>query len=356
MADANKTEKGTPRRREKAREKGQVVRSREIPSAVAVLAATIVLAIEAAGWMGQWRAYWMRMMDVVLSSADNMPLVLTKLTIQITLLWLGPVLAAGWLAAVAASFAQGDLVIVPGNLFRWERLSPAGNLKNIFSPAGLGRMAQSFLPGGVIVWLMIGIFARNWTTLVHSIAMPIGRSLPWMLGLLYEISWKSGMVLLIWSGVDYYLQRRTYEKNLRMSKQDIKDEGKETEGSPEIKGRIRRTMRQAHRKRMMQNVPQANVIITNPTEYAVALKYQPMEMPAPVVVAKGRNLLAREIRRIARQSGIPIVENVPLAQALYRSVEVDHPIPSQLYAAVAEILAFIYRTQRNMPVRPPAQN
>lgn len=355
MADSNKTERGTPRRREKAREKGQVVRSHELPSAVSVLAATIVLAIEAAAWMGQWRAYWMRMMEVVLSSADNMPLVLTKLTIEITLLWLAPVLAAAWLAAVATSFMQGDFVMVPGNLLRWERLAPASNLKNIFSPAGLGRMARSFLPGGVIVWLMIGIFARNWTTLVHSIAMPIGRTLPWMMGLLYEIAWKSGMVLLVWSGIDYFLQHRTYEKNLRMTKQEVKDENKETEGSPEIKGRIRRTMRQAHRKRMMQNVPKATVIVTNPTEYAVALEYRPMQMAAPVVVAKGRNLLAREIRRLARQYSIPIVENVPLAQALYRSVEVDQPIPSQLYSAVAEILAFIFRTQRNTPARP-AQN
>lgn len=355
MADSNKTEKGTARRREKAREKGQVVRSHELPSAVAVLAATVVLALEASSWMSQWRAYWMRMMDIVLSSTDNMPLVLAKLTMQITLVWLGPVLAAGWLAAVAVSYLQGNFVFVPGNLMRWDRLTPNANLKNLFSPAGLGRMARSFLPGGVIIWLMIGIFVRNWTTLVHSIAMPIGSSLPWMLGLIYEICWKSGMVLLVWSGVDYFLQQRTYEKNLRMSKQEVKDEGKETEGSPEIKGRIRRTMRQAHRKRMMQNVRKATVIVTNPTEYAVALEYRPTEMAAPVVVAKGRNLLAREIRRLARQSSIPIVENVPLAQALYRSVEVDQPIPSQLYAAVAEILAFIFRTQRNTPARPPVQ-
>lgn len=356
MADSNKTERGTARRREKAREKGQVVRSKELPSAVAVLTATIVLALEASSWVDQWRAYWMRMMDVVLSSASNMPLVLTRLTIEITLVWLGPVLAAAWLAAVAVSYMQGEFVFVPGNLMRWDRLTPNTNLKSLFSPAGLGRMARSFLPGGVIVWLMIGIFARNWTPLVHSIAMPIGRSLPWMLGLIYEISWKSGMVLLVWSGVDYFLQHRTYEKNLRMSKQEVKDEGKETEGSPEIKGRLRRTMRQAHRKRMMQKVPKATVIVTNPTEYAVALEYRPAEMAAPVVVAKGRNLLAREIRRIGRQHSIPIVENVPLAQALYRSVEVDQPIPSQLYAAVAEILAFIYRTQRNMPARTPAQS
>jgi len=355
MADSNKTERGTARRREKAREKGQVVRSKELPSAVAVLAATIVLALEASSWLSQWRAYWMRMMDVVLSSASNMPMVLTRLTIEITLVWLGPVLAAGWLAAVAVSYMQGEFVFVPGNLLRWDRLTPNTNLKSLFSPAGLGRMARSFLPGGVILWLMVGLFARNWTTLVHSIAMPIGRSLPWMLGLIYEISWKSGMVLLVWSGVDYFLQHRTYEKNLRMSKQEVKDEGKETEGSPEIKGRLRRTMRQAHRKRMMQKVPKATVIVTNPTEYAVALEYRPAEMAAPVVVAKGRNLLAREIRRIGRQHSIPIVENVPLAQALYRSVEVDQPIPSQLYAAVAEILAFIYRTQRNMPARTPAQ-
>lgn len=356
MAEENKTERGTPRRHEKAREKGQVVRSRDLPSSLSVLTALIVLSWGASGWAEQWHSYWIRMMEVVLEGSPDMAVVLSRLTAQLILVWVGPALVAAWLASVAAALAQGGFVMVPANLMRWERLTPGTNLKSLFSPAGLGRMARSLLPAVVIAWLVLGVFTRDWDQLVHTTEMPVGEGLTWILRLIYEVSWKSGMVLLVWSGVDYFLQNRTFEKSLRMTKQEVKDETKEAEGSPEIKGRVRRLMRQAHRKRMMQAVPKATVVVTNPTEYAVALEYRPEVMPAPVVVAKGRNLLAQEIRRIARQHDVPIVENVPLAQALYRSVEIDQPIPGQLYAAVAEILAFIYRTQRRIPPRPPARN
>jgi flagellar biosynthetic protein FlhB len=159
-----------------------------------------------------------------------------------------------------------------------------------------------------------------------------------------ELVWKSGLVLVGWAGVDYLLVWQKNESDLKMSRQDMKDEAKQTEGNPANKGRIRRLQRSLRRRQMLRDTEKASVVITNPTHYAVALRYE-MEMAAPIVVAKGRDFLAQEIKEVARWHGIPILENRPLAQALYKTVEVGQPIPGALYAAVAEILAFVFRAQ-----------
>ena len=152
------------------------------------------------------------------------------------------------------------------------------------------------------------------------------------------------LVLLIWSALDYLLVRQKHESGLKMSRDELREEMKQTEGNPQIKMRIRRLQRQVRRRKMLQDVQRASVVVTNPTHFAVALEYGP-ELAAPVVVAKGRNLLAEQIKQAARWHGIAIMENPPLAHALYRSVQIGQAIPAKLYAAVAEILAFVYRMQ-----------
>src|SRR5260370_21168180 len=169
------------------------------------------------------------------------------------------------------------------------------------------------------------------------------RLVAFTVGRMYEVAWKGSLVLLVWAGADYFLERQRHENELKMRRQDQKDEFKEMEGHPAIKRCIRRLQRQTRRRRMLKDVERAAVVITNPTEFAIALEYR-MEMDAPVVVAKGRNLLAAQIKEIARWKGIPTVENPPLAHALYRAVEVGQAIPAKLYAVVAEILAAIWRT------------
>jgi flagellar biosynthetic protein FlhB len=161
---------------------------------------------------------------------------------------------------------------------------------------------------------------------------------------IFEVAWKAALVLLIWSFLDYMFERQHLSSELMMSRQEVKDEYKDTEGNPIIKGRIRRIQRQVRRRQMLEATKRANVVITNPTEYAIALEYRP-DMPAPVVVAKGRNLFAAQIKEIARWQGIPMVENPPLAHVLYRTVEVGQSIPAKLYAAIAEILAAVYRAE-----------
>jgi flagellar biosynthetic protein FlhB len=159
-----------------------------------------------------------------------------------------------------------------------------------------------------------------------------------------EASWKCGLVLFLWAVVDYFAKRRKFETDLRMTQQELREEVKESEGNPQIKARIRKLQRQVRRKQMLENVKRAAVVITNPTEYAIALEYND-RLVAPVVVAKGRNLLAQQIRDTALWHDVPTVENVPLAHALYRTAEVGQAIPAKLYAAVAEVLAFIFRAQ-----------
>jgi flagellar biosynthetic protein FlhB len=178
-------------------------------------------------------------------------------------------------------------------------------------------------------------------------ALP-GRSAHAMLGFagsrVFEVAWKSALVLLLWSVLDYFFERQHLSSELKMSRQEMKDEYKETEGNPIIKGRIRRLQRQVRRRRMLADTKRAAVVITNPTAYAVALEYRP-DLPAPIVVAKGRNLLAAQIKEIARWENIPMVENKPLAHALYRTVEVGQSIPAKLYTVIAEILAAVYRAE-----------
>jgi flagellar biosynthetic protein FlhB len=163
-------------------------------------------------------------------------------------------------------------------------------------------------------------------------------------GRIFEVAWKSALVLLIWAMLDYLFERQHLSSQLKMSRQEVVDEYKESEGNPIIKGRIRRLQRQVRRRRMLEDTKRATVVITNPTEYAVALEYRP-DMPAPVVIAKGRNLLAAQIKEIARWENIPMVENLPLAHTLYRTVEVGQSIPAKLYTVLAEILAAVYRAQ-----------
>ena len=205
-------------------------------------------------------------------------------------------------------------------------------------------LCDGILLGGI--YITIAMMTRDWGQILQMSRAGVKVSLGWMLSRLFEISWKGSLVFILWSGFDVLMSRLSFERQMRMTRQEVREDFKEMEGHPAIRGRIRRLQRELRRRRMMRDVAKATVVVTNPNEYAVALEYRPELMAAPVVVAKGRNLLAQKIKREARWHDIPIVENRPLAQALYRATEVGQAIPASLYTAVAEILAFIFRTQR----------
>jgi len=345
MADDNKTERPTPRRRQRAREKGQVARSRDLSGACAALAATMVLAHQMAHFPQAWHGFLRDCLDGAVSGTlrmDGLPPFLAHSGMFMTI---ATALGLGWLVAVSTSLAQGGAVLAPSALMPTaSRISPRAKLGQIFSASALRGLLKSLLPAAVVTYLAVLCLRRDWLPLM---TLP-GRSSRGVLGFavdrIFEVGWKASLLLLAWAVIDYFFERQHLESGLRMSRQELMDEYKETEGNPAVKARIRRLQRQVRRRKMLEDTKRPAVVITNPTEFAIALEYGP-EMSAPVVVAKGRNLFAAEIKQLARWHGIPMVENPPLAHILYRSIEVGQSVPPKLYTVIAEVLAAIYRAQ-----------
>jgi len=345
VADESRTEQATPRRRQKAREKGQVARSRELPSALALLTLTLLVWWQAEVWRLQWREFLARTLP--LPSSDMKAYVtLLQRTAMLAIRWGAPPLLLSWLIAAGGVVAQGGFVFAPAALsLNPAKLNPASNLSRLFSLGSLRGLLKSLLPAGYLLYLGVTLISAEWVKILRSCFLTPRAASAWLFELAYGLAWKAGLVFAVWFLFDYLLERLSFERQIRMSRQEIREEAKETEGQPMVRSRLRRLQRQMRKRRMLKDVAHASVVVTNPTEFAVALEYRPEEMPAPVVVAKGQHLLAQRIKREANWHGIPIIENPPLAQALYRSVEVGQAIPAKLYAAVAEILAFIYRLQ-----------
>jgi flagellar biosynthetic protein FlhB len=345
MADSNKTEQATPRHRNKARERGQVTRSRELSSALSMSAIAGVLYLIGRNAIPEWTHFFRTMLQLGSSEAiEPGGPVLFWTTVE-TLRWVVPVLAGGLVVSLGAGLLQGGFVFAPESLsFNFDRLNPTNRLKQLFSLAALSTILKSLLPFTAIAWIGAASIRGHWQQIMGSSYVE-ARSFPGLIGsILIEILWKSGLVFAIWAGVDYMLLWWKSEGDLKMSRQEIRDELKQTEGSPETRARIRRIQRQTRRRQMLKATEKATVVVTNPTHYAVALRYE-KDMAAPVVVAKGLDLLAAKIKEIAWKLDIPVMENKPLAQALYKSVEVGDPIPAALYHAVAEILVLVFKAQ-----------
>jgi flagellar biosynthetic protein FlhB len=355
MADNNRTEQATPRRRQKAREQGQVARSRDLVAGLGTMSALLLVSWQMSDFTANWRTWLRQQLDYAATHAEpSSPGWRSGL-----FLFRGLAVAAGlgWVVATIGGMAQGGLVFAPSALApNLNRFNPVARMGQLFSLAAVSRMLKSLLPTAFIVYLAVTLLRRDWQNLPSLMHASAGGVLAFTTGRMFELAWKGALVLLVWSAADYLLERWRHENDLKMSRQDIRDEFKETEGNAATKQRIRRLQRQARRKQMLKEVERAAVVITNPTEYAIALEFR-VDMEAPVVVAKGRNLLAAQIREVALWQGIPLVENPPLAHALYRSVEIGQAIPPKLYAVVAEILAAIWRAQaRSAQARsaPPA--
>lgn len=354
MADINKTEKATPQKRKKAREQGQVARSRDFSSALAWSGALAIVAWQVTDVPRQWRGLLQNSLD--LSTRES----LTAGTPALfwmgvgVLRWAVPVMAAAWVLSLGSSVMQGGLVFAPEALsFKPEKLSPTGKLKQMLSLTALSGILKSLIPFSVIVWIGYVTLEQRWHNIAESSDLTARSYTALIVGIMWSLCWKAGLVLLSWSAIDYFLVWRKLEGDLRMSRQELREEIKETEGNPATKGRIRGIQRALRRRKMLREAKKASVVITNPTHFAVALQYE-MAMEAPIVVAKGQNLLAQEIKEIARWHDIPVVENKPLAQTLYRTVEVGQAIPAQLYAVVAEILALVFRAQAQARGAKPA--
>ncbi|HUK54701.1 MAG TPA: EscU/YscU/HrcU family type III secretion system export apparatus switch protein [Candidatus Binatia bacterium] len=353
MPGEDKSQRATPRRRNKARDRGQVVASRELPGALALLAITCLVHWAGGAAVEAWRLMFGQFLRLAAQGELSAHTPLLLRTGWAALRWVGPVLLLGWVVAAGALEGQTGFVFAPEALVpNFSRFNPASNLGRLISPAGLSMLLKSLLPFSLICYLAAAILLREWNQLLTGFSRGIAPTLEHLGAVGFELCWKSGAILLAWAGVDYALQRWNYERGLRMSHQEVREEFRDTEGSPAIKSRIKRRRREMWRRWSMKDLARATVVVTNPNEYAVALEYDPVRAPAPVVIAKGRDLLAQRIKLEARWRGLPLVENPPLARALYAAVEVGQAIPAKLYTAVAELLAYLYRTQAR--VRPQA--
>lgn len=347
MAQDNRTEKGTGHRRQKAREQGQVVRSRELSSALAMLSAIMMIAWQPfLSWRDQWRALWTHLLVQASSGDISSVAPLLRETAVLVARWTIPAMCAACGVSALTSIAQTGIVFNLNALMpNFSRFNPVSNIGRLFSFGGLSNILKGLVPMSFVSYLCLAIVRRDWAQMAFSTYSTPAASATWILSHLFEVSWKAGLIFLAWSGVDYMFQKLNYEKSLKMTKEEVKQEGKDLEGNPENKKRVKRTQRKLARRFRMKDVARATVVITNPTHYAVALEYRLESMSAPVVIAKGQNLLAQQIKEYARWHDVPIVENKPLAQALYKAVEVGETIPEKLYTAVAEILAFIFKAQ-----------
>lgn len=340
---SDKQEQATEQRKKKAREQGDVPVSRELTSAMVLLGALLMLPPASEQFVRLWRG-------AVQTSLEAAPVVFTEpgellhacvLPYAPSLLPVLLVLAAALAASVCLGAAQAGGLQVHGEAlaFKLERLGPMSHAKQIFGMRAVMRLAKSLLPAAAVLWM-----AKK-TLLAELTAMPFltpGR-VPAALAGAYHLALSTAWIAVGWSGLDYAMERRNWSQKLRMSKQDIRDEAKESNGNPHTKGRIRQVQRAMRKRRVKADVSKATVVITNPTHYAVALSFDQTTMAAPRVLCKGRDLFAFEIREEARWAGVPIVENKPLARSLYRSVEEGQPIPFELYTAVAAILAYLLR-------------
>ena len=348
-SDVEKTESATPKRLEKAREDGQVARSRELTSFVLLTA----------GFGGVWAMSGgiSLHMQAIMQGAltfnhktildTNQMLIGAASAAREGFMALLPVLALTALAAVCAPLALGGWLLNTGPMTpKFSRLNPATGLGRIFSiqgPIALGMsILKTLVVGGLAGW---GMWSRK-DQVLGLVTKPLHLALADAMHLIVVCCGMAIAGLFLVAAFDVPYQLWSHAKKLRMSKEEVKRESRENDGDPQVKARIRAQQRAASRRRMMSKVPLADVIVTNPTHFAVALKYADGEMRAPKVVAKGVDLVAARIREIARENNVPLLEAAPLARALYHNVELEHEIPGALYGAVAQVLAWVYQLRR----------
>ncbi len=348
-----KTEKPTPKKREEARKGGQIARSTELNSALILLVSFWGIRALGPHIMNTITQFVKANFQNFNSTAVNQQTV-PSIFFSILVVYLkivapiaGIILAVG----LVASFAQVGFFFSSKNMKpKLDKLNPIKGVKQLFSADKFVDLIKSVVKVVLLGSIAYSVLSNKYSELVGLIDMDIYQSLQFLGNMAYELGMKIGFAMLILAIFDYAYQRYSHEKKLRMSKQEIKEEAKQMQGDPKIKSKIRQKQIQMALSRMMQDVPNADVIITNPIHLAVALKYDPENMAAPRVVAKGQRLIAEKIKEIAEANRIPIVEDVFLAQSLHKSVEIGQDISLELYKAVAEILAYVYQLSQRKVV------
>ncbi|HUI29766.1 MAG TPA: flagellar biosynthesis protein FlhB [Candidatus Acidoferrales bacterium] len=348
-----KTEPATPKRRRELKRDGRVAKSIELTTAAVLLIGTVIMYMLGRQFVAQIADIMRDFLSLSHGydlNEGNLGALAFSLLLRFVLI-VGPILLVVMIAGVTTNLLQS------GFLLTLKPLRPKGNT---FNPAngikklGFSQRSMMELTKSIFKLSLVGLFGYFTVRNLLSSSVKLTDSSPseifaFMGTSAFSVAMKVSSAFVALAGVDYYFQRRKFEREIRMTKQEVKEEHKQEEGDPAVKGRIRREMIKRHRMRMMQAVPKADVVVTNPTHYAVAIKYDAKEMPAPKVVAKGKDFIAQKIKEIAIENNVPIVEDKPLAQVLYKTVEIDGQIPPDLFRAVAQILAYIYQMKSRSP-------
>ena len=349
MADSSKTEKATPKKRRDERKKGHIFFSNDAVSVVVMLASFFTLYVTGGMMVNQLYRFFRYCLSLM--SGDMMGQ-LSELAVQFLLAFViaaGPVMAVSMLAGVGATLFQTKMLVTTEPLRpKFSRLNPIQGIMNLFSLRSVIEAVKGLLKIGILLYLLynflVGIvdsFTKYLYTDLDTAAVHLVQE-----GFLMVV--QIGIAFVVLAGADIFYQWWEYERQMRMSKQEIKEEFKQMEGDPQIKGKIKEAQRRMAQSRMMQQVPGADVVMRNPTHFAVALRYHADTDQAPVVLAKGQDLIAARIVQIAEEHKIAVVENVPLARALYATAELNREIPPEFYNAVAEVLVYLYRLDGKM--------
>lgn len=351
---ADKTEEPTAKKLEDARSEGQVAKSREIANGFGLLALFLVLKL----WVGKMGVQFLESFSMVYNKipsicklqggaspfGDITPL-LRRVMIRLIIILL-PVLIVGVLVAFISDLMQVKWRPTTKPLKpKLSKLNPISGMKKIFSAQSIAELIKSVAKIALIAYVTYSYIVDKGYMLFALYDMPMSQAVNLIGQVVVDLGIRISSIYMALAAADFYYQKYKFNKDMKMTKQEVKEEYKNQEGNPEIKGKIKQRMREASQRRMMQSVPKADVVITNPTHYAVAIKYDPESAPAPVVLAKGADFLAQKIKELAKENDIDIVEDKPLARMLYANVEVDAEVPPELYQAVAEVLAFVYHAR-----------
>lgn len=350
MADENgeKTEEATDAKREEYRKKGNVAHTKELASAVVLLAA-------AGGVYALGRFYFQNLFEIFNKTFGEQMVYLVregqfteafKFSGIKAMILMSPVLLFSGIIAIFSSIAQVGFLQVEDALEpKFEKLNPAEGFKRIFSLRALVEGLKSILKMAAIGLVLYLLLKSEVKQIPYVLTFSIEQIISYIGIIAVKLMGGVGSMMLVIAGADYFYQRFDLEKKMMMTKQEVKEENKQREGDPLIKSRIRRTQREMASKRMMADIPTADVVITNPTHIAVVLKYSD-NLPAPQLVAMGADFVAEKIKEIARENNIPIVENKPLARTIYKTLKIGQVIPRELFVAVAEVLSYVYRLRR----------
>ncbi len=349
-----KTEPATEKKLRDARKEGQVAKSKEIANGFGILALFLVLKL----WVGTMGEQFLELFSVTYQKIpetvkiyngqipeNDIIKMISFGMMQIGIITI-PILLVGVIVAFLSDVAQVKWEPTAKPLQpKFSKLNPIKGFKKIISVGSLVELIKSIAKIGLIIYISYSYLKDKSNLLFMLYDMPLMQAISLLGETVTDLGIRIAVVYMIIAFADYIYQRVKFSKDMRMSKQEVKDEYKSQEGDPQVKGRIRQKMREVSQRRMMQNLPQADVVITNPTHYAVAIKYDPEQYDAPFVVAKGTDYLAQKIKEVAKDNQIEIVENKPLARMLYATVDVGQVVPPELYQAVAEVLAFVYHLQ-----------